>query len=101
MGWRERLRALGSIPAFFQLVWETHRAYTMATIGLRILRAGAPVAGLWDAKLIIDGVVSARRGRPNISRLWSLVVLGVLIIIICEVLEKASPAVGGVFSSLC
>ncbi len=101
MGWRERLRALGSIPAFFQLVWETHRAYTMATIGLRILRAGAPVAGLWVAKLIIDGVVSARMGRPNISRLWSLVVLELLIISIGEVLDKASAAVEGLFGDLC
>jgi len=101
MGWRERLRALGSIPAFFRLVWETHRAYTFATIGLRILRAGVPVASLWVAKLIIDSVVSARVGRPNISRLWLLVALELLIVSIGEVLDKASAAVEGLFGDLC
>ena len=99
--WRERLRALHSIPAFLHLVWETHRGYTIATVGFRLLRAAVPVATLWVAKLIIDGVVSARMGRPNISRLWLFVGLELLIVSIGEVLDKASAAIEGLFGDLC
>jgi len=99
--WRERLLALRSIPAFLRLVWETHRGFTVATIVLRLLRAGVPIATLWVAKLIIDGVVSARMGRPNASRLWLLVGLELLIVSIGEALDKASTAVEGLFGELC
>ena len=44
-----------------------------ATVVLRLLRAVVPIATLWVGKLIIDIVVAARMGRPNISRLWMLV----------------------------
>lgn len=99
--WRERVHALRSIPAFLHLVWETHRGYTAATVVLRLLRAGVPIATLWVAKLIIDAVVSARMGRPNISRLWLLVGLELLIVAIGEALDKASAAVEGLFGDLC
>lgn len=99
--WRERARALRSIPAFLRLVWETHRGYTIATVGLRLLRAGVPIATLWVAKLIVDAVVSARMGRPNLSRLWLLVGLELAIVAIGEVLDKASTAVEGLFGDLC
>jgi len=99
--WRERLRALRSIPAFLRLVWETHRGFTVATIVLRLLRAGVPIATLWVAKLIIDGVVSARMGKPDASRLWLLVGLELLILSIGEALDKASTAVEGLFGDLC
>src|SRR5215470_5140889 len=99
--WGERFRALLSIPAFFRLVWETHRGYTLATIGLRLLRAVVPIATLWVAKLIIDSVVSARMGRPHISRLWWLVGLELLIVCVGEALDKASTAVEGLFGDLC
>ncbi len=99
--WRERLRALRSIPAFLRLVWETHGGYAIATVGLRLLRAGVPIATLWVAKMIIDGVVSARMGRPNISRLWLLVGVELMIVSIGEALDKASTAVEGLFGDLC
>ena len=99
--WQGRFRALRAIPAFLRLVWETHRGYAAATVGLRLLRAGVPVATLWVAKLIIDTVVSARMGRPNISRLWLLVGLELLIVSIGEALDKASAAVEGLFGDLC
>jgi ATP-binding cassette, subfamily B, bacterial len=56
--WRERLRATRHLPRLFRLVWETHRVYAAAMIGLRALRAGVPIATLWVGKLIIDQVVS-------------------------------------------
>jgi ATP-binding cassette subfamily B protein len=99
--WREGVRAIRSVPAFLGLVWETHRGYTVATVGLRLLRAGVPIGALWVAKLIVDDVVSARMGRPNLSRLWSLVGMELMIISIGELLDKASTAVEGLFGDLC
>jgi ATP-binding cassette subfamily B protein len=66
-----------------------------------MLRASVPIATLWVAKLIIDAVVSARMGRPNLARLWLLVGLELLIVSIGEVLDKASAAVEGLFGDLC
>jgi ATP-binding cassette subfamily B protein len=99
--WRERLRAVRSIPAFLHLVWETHRGYTIATVVLRLARAAVPITTLWVAKLIIDNVVAARMGRPNLSRLWLLVGLELAIVCFGEALDKASTAVEGLFGDLC
>jgi len=82
-------------------VWETHRGYTIATVGLRLFRAAVPIATLWVAKLIVDAVVSARMGRPNLSRLWLLVGLELAIVATGEVLDKASTAVEALFGDLC
>jgi ATP-binding cassette, subfamily B, bacterial len=68
---------------------------------LRLLRAGVPIATLWVAKLIIDAVVAARMGRPNISRLWLLVGLELVIVTAGEALDRASTAVEGLFGDLC
>ncbi len=99
--WRERFLALRSVPRFIRLVWETHRGYASATVVLRLLRAVVPIATLWVAKLIIDTVVAARSGRPDISRLWLLAGLELLIVSAGEALDKASIAVEGLFGDLC
>jgi ATP-binding cassette subfamily B protein len=99
--WRERFLALRSVPQFVRLVWETHRGYAAATVALRLLRAVVPIATLWVAKLIIDTVVAARAGRPDLQRLWLLVGLELLIVSAGEALDKASAAVEGLFSDLC
>jgi ATP-binding cassette subfamily B protein len=72
-----------------------------ATVALRLLRAVVPIATLWVAKLIIDTVVTARSGQPNISRLWLLVGIELAIVAVGEVLDKASTAIEALFSELC
>ena len=71
--WRERLAALRHVPPLLRLVFETHRGYTAAILGLRVVRAFIPLAVLWVGKLIIDSVVAsisaqgtldAERGAP-------------------------------------
>jgi ATP-binding cassette subfamily B protein len=99
--WRDKLRALRSLPPFLRLVWETHRGYANAIVLLRLLRAATPIAVLWIAKLIIDSVVAARLGRPNMQRLWFLVALELVIVCLGEALEKASTAIEGLFGDLC
>ena len=99
--WREWFLGLRSIPSFLRLSWETHRGYAGATVVLRLLRAGVPIATLWVAKLIIDTVVAARTGQPDLSQLWFLVGLELIIVATGEVLAKASTAVEGLFGDLC
>ena len=58
---RDRLGALRSLPPFIAMVWRTSPALTLATAGLRLVRAVLPIATLFIGKLIIDEVV--RRSR--------------------------------------
>jgi len=68
---------------------------------LRLLRAIVPITVLWIAKLIIDSVVAAHMGRPNISRLWLLVALELIVVSVGEAMEKASTAVESLLGDLC
>jgi ATP-binding cassette, subfamily B, bacterial len=70
-------------------------------VALRLLRAGVPIATLWVAKLIIDTVVAAQRGQPDLSELWLLVGLELIIVATGEALDKTSTAVEGLFGDLC
>jgi len=65
------------------------------------MRAAVPIATLWVAKMIIDNVVAARMGRPNISRLWLLVGTELAIVAIGEALDRVSAVVEGLFGDLC
>jgi ATP-binding cassette subfamily B protein len=89
------------VRQFLRLAWQTHRGYASATVLLRLLRAGVPIATLWVAKLIIDAVVAARMGRPNLARLWVLVAVELAIVALGEVLDRSSAAVEALFGDLC
>ncbi|MCY7354827.1 MAG: ABC transporter ATP-binding protein/permease [Lysobacter sp.] len=54
---RERVDALRNLPPFLRLIWATSRALTMASLGLRLIRALLPVITLYIGKLIIDEAV--------------------------------------------
>src|SRR5512134_534312 len=71
--WHERLAALRHVPPLLRLVFETHRGYTAAILGLRVVRAFIPLAVLWVGKLIIDEVVAAMAAPafPRCSRACS------------------------------
>ena len=57
---KNRLGALQTLPAFVTLLWRTSRPLTIASLTLRLARAGLPIATLYVAKLIIDDVVRLR-----------------------------------------
>src|SRR5439155_4387060 len=63
--WSERLQALKYVPPLLQLVYETHRGYTVAILALRAIRSFVPLAVLWIGKLIVDGVVAGMRVRSE------------------------------------
>ena len=54
---RERFNALRNLPPVLRQIWATSPALTLATLGLRIIRAFLPVATLYIGKLIIDEAV--------------------------------------------
>jgi ATP-binding cassette subfamily B protein len=66
-----------------------------------MMRAAIPIATLWVGKLIIDTVVAARMGSPNLPHLWALVAVEFLIVFAGEALGKASTAVESLFGDLC
>jgi ATP-binding cassette subfamily B protein len=83
------------------LAWRTHRGYAALTIALRLLRALVPIVALWLGKLIIDAIVAARAGRPDSTRLWTLVALEMVVVLAGEALSKASTVIEGLFGNLC
>jgi ATP-binding cassette subfamily B protein len=73
-GWKERLRALQNLPAFFKLVWAAGPWMTGLNIGLRLIRSAIPVSFLYIGKLIIDDVVVLNRDHSHSShQLWFLI----------------------------
>src|SRR5580693_7759603 len=76
--WRERVRALGNLPRFFRLVWETSPSLMLGNALLRVAKSAIPVMILYVGKLIIDQVVGLAMhkgitGDAGITRLWELV----------------------------
>ena len=105
--WRERVRALGNLPRFFRLVWETSPSLMLGNALLRVAKSAIPVAILYVGKLIIDqvvvlamrhgvtagGVGSAAHGRgllgsAGIHRLWELVALEFGLAIFSDILGR-------------
>ena len=98
--WRERAAALRYVPALLRLVWRTHRAFTAAMLVLRLVRALVPVAVLWTGKLIVDQVVLSRTAGPDWPLLWRLLALEIAIVVLGEVLARASALVESLLGDL-
>jgi ATP-binding cassette subfamily B protein len=54
---QQRLNNLGNLARLLAQIWRTSRWLTLASIGLRLIRAVQPVLALYVGKLIIDEVV--------------------------------------------
>ncbi|MFT3668689.1 MAG: ABC transporter ATP-binding protein [Pseudoxanthomonas sp.] len=54
---RERFDAMRNLGPFLRQIWQTSRTLTVASLGLRIVRAVMPVATLYIGKLIIDEAI--------------------------------------------
>ncbi|KLJ02036.1 ABC transporter ATP-binding protein [Luteimonas sp. FCS-9] len=71
---RERFDAMRNLRPFLRLIWQTSRPLTLASLGLRLVRAFLPVAMLYVGKLIIDEairVVALDGGVPTLAQAWS------------------------------
>jgi len=75
---KKRLSALGNLPAFFKLVWQSSPWKTSFSFMLRLVRSAMPVALLYIGKLIVDEVVLLNHNaasHPDHSHLWKLVAI--------------------------
>ncbi len=99
--WRERRRALRYVPALLRMVWETHRGYAATMVLLRIVRAFVPLATLWVGKLIIDAVLAmTKSSNPDWVYLWELVALELGVVVLGELLARASSLVESLLGDL-
>jgi len=70
---RDRFNALRNLPPFLRQIWATSPALTLATLGLRLVRAFLPIATLYVGKLIIDEavrLVGAGVSYESIAAVW-------------------------------
>jgi len=87
--WRERLGALRNVPPLLRMVWGTSPSLTVATLALRGISAGFPLAMLWVSKLIIDLVVhSIRHQSIDRSLIWKLLVAELLLAVASDSLGR-------------
>ena len=98
---RERFSALGNLPAFFKLVWQTSPLLTLTNALLRIIRSAIPVAILYVGKLIIDQVVliSNETGSSHVY-LWQLVAIEFGLAILSDALSRATNLVDTLLGDL-
>jgi len=88
---KDRFSALGNLPRFFKLVWQTSPSLTIANAVLRIFKSATPVAILYVGKLIIDQVVLISQSKQSISadNLWKLIAIEFGLAILSDVLNRA------------
>jgi len=98
---KDRFSALGNLPAFFKLVWQTSPSLTITNAVLRIIRSAIPVAVLYVGKLIIDGVVQISHG-VNIPHtyLWQLVAIELALAILSDALSRATILIDSLLGDL-
>ena len=67
---------------------------------LRLIRAFIPIVTLWIGKLIIDGVVTAQRNGASWRSVGGLVAIELGIVIVGELLARASSLVESLLGDL-
>src|SRR5207342_31257 len=70
---RERVGALRNIPPFLREIWAAGKTLTLASLGLRLIRALLPIATLYVGKLIIDEAVrllGLKLGFDDLGGAW-------------------------------
>ncbi len=73
---RERFHALRNLPPFLRQIWQTSPTLTIASLGLRLLRALMPVATLYIGKLIIDEAIRLAGTAPPLHSLGDALASG-------------------------
>ncbi len=97
---RQQAEALRYVPPLLKMVWETHPGYTLTMAALRLLRSAIPVATLWVGKLILDAIVGMRESTPDLTYLWKLIGLEVVIVLVGEALARGSSLVESLLGDL-
>ncbi|GAA4745731.1 ABC transporter ATP-binding protein [Flavisolibacter ginsenosidimutans] len=98
---KDRFSALGNLPAFFKLVWQTNPSLTVLNAVLRIFRSAIPVAVLYVGKLIVDYVVQISHGAGvDHKYLWELVAAEAGLAILSDALGRATTLIDSLLGDL-
>ncbi len=90
---RQIFQAFTSLPRVLKLVWSTQPFYTLAMGVISITRGFSPALSAWVTKLVIDAVVAAIGGRGEVSTVFWLVGLQLLINVLSGLLGTLSNIV--------
>ena len=109
----ERFGSLCYLPALFAQVRAASPRLFAASLALRLVGAGLPVATLWLAKLILDAIVAeharpravpmsldAWLSDPHLSRLAALVAAELALAILADLIGRLSTLVDGLLGDL-
>ena len=98
---KEKFAALGNLPRFFKLVWETNHWYAILDILLRLMRSAIPVSILYIGKLIIDQVILlSRTHSKDLGVLWKLVLAEFALAIVSDALARATALIDSLLGDL-
>jgi len=98
---KERLLALGNLPGFFKLIWQTSPWMTSLSFLLRIFKSVLPLSTLYVTKLIIDEVVALNRTHGgDYHRLWEYIAAQFALAIISDILSRAMTLVDSMLGDL-
>ena len=93
--------ALGNLPQFFKLIWQTSPTLTLTTAIIRIIRSAIPVSILYVGKLIIDQVVHLSRSTNHThAYLLQLVAIELTLAILSDALGRASTLIDSLLGDL-
>ncbi len=109
---RERLHNLRHLGRLVAQIWRTSRWLTGASIGLRLILAGQPIARLYVAKLIIDEVVRLAAGgfgSLDLAQWWAsgalhpiglLLLIEFVLVIVSDLLGRLTSLVDTILGEL-
>lgn len=98
---KEKFAALGNLPRFFKLVWETNHWYTILDALLRLIRSTIPVSILYIGKLIIDEIILlSKTHNADLGHLWKLVAAEFALAIVSDGLTRATALVDSLLGDL-
>lgn len=86
---KEQFDALGNLPRFFKLIWNTNRSMSVANVLLRIIKSAIPLLMLYIGKEIIDEVISLLDdGSGDRAYLWLMVGLELGLAVFSDLLNR-------------
>lgn len=103
ISFKERFAALRNLPPFFRDIWQTNRLLTVASIVLRLFRAGIPALSLYIGKLIIDEVVIAiqqKQFNAEHTQIWWWIGAELGLAILADLLGRATSLTDSLLGDL-
>lgn len=90
LSFKEQFSALGNLPPFFKLIWETSKGMAIANIALRLINSAIPLAMLYIGKEIIDAIIALQKGEMDDSGyLWLMLGLELGLAVVSMLINRA------------